>query len=223
MIHQPVQHNPKRINIYPAVIFLTFIHLRRHIRVSTFLGKSAHGSLKFTCNSEISKLKIAKSGYKNILRLDIPVNDLKFPAIFQCLTQIHSQLYYLFLSKLLFRTVIHKTCQIFHPYGNLPSNDIQIFHNLKIFYRDNVRVSSKVFHGTDFLNTFLNQILKILSCGLLIPCFRTYAVQLALASRYIDDLDSRIERFSTFCSLCLIHLSKRAFADFLYDFPFRPC
>ena len=29
MIHQPVQHNPKRINIYPAVIFLTFIHLRR--------------------------------------------------------------------------------------------------------------------------------------------------------------------------------------------------
>ena len=30
---------------------------------------------------------------------------------------------------------------------------------------DNVRVSSKVFHGTDFLNTFLNQILKILSCG----------------------------------------------------------
>ena len=68
----------------------------------------------------------------------------------------------------------------------------------------------------------LNEV-EILSCGLLIPCFRTYAVQLALASGYIDDLDSRIERFSTFCSLCLIHLSKRAFADFLYDFPFRPC
>mgnify|MGYP006877017016 CR=1 FL=1 len=93
MIHQPVQHNPKRINTLPAVIFLTFIHLRRHIRVSTFTWK-IRSWLRSSSRAipKSPKLKNRQIWIKNILRLDIPVNDLKFPAIFQCLTQIHSQL-----------------------------------------------------------------------------------------------------------------------------------
>ena len=223
MVHQSVQYNSKGINIYSAVIFLTLIHLRCHIRIGTFLGKSTHGSLKLTCNSEISQLKISESGYKNILRFNIPVNNLKFSTVFQCFAQIHPQLYYFFLGKLLFRTVIHETCKIFHPYGDFPANGIQILHYLKVLYRDNVGVSSEIFHGTDFLNTFLHQILEILSCGMIISCLRAHTVQFTLTSGDINNFDSRIERFSTFCSLCLIYLAKRAFADFLYNLPFRPC
>ena len=76
MVHQFIEHNSQRIDIYSAVIFLTFIHLRCHIRIGTFFGKSAHGAFQLSGNSKISQFEIPESGYKNILRFDISVNNL---------------------------------------------------------------------------------------------------------------------------------------------------
>ena len=83
MIHQFIQHQAKRIDIHSAVVLFSPVHLRCHIGIGSLFGKGTHGFFQLSGDSKVSQLEIPESGYKNILGLDIPVNNVKLPAVFQ--------------------------------------------------------------------------------------------------------------------------------------------
>ena len=222
MITKFIQHNPKGINIHAAVILLTPVHLRCHVRIRSFLGKGTQRPVQLTRNSEISQFKFPKSGYKDIFRLNIPMNDIHLSAIFQSFAKVDAQLDHFFFTKLLPFTIFQKSRQILHADINIPPNIIQIFHYFIIFNSHYMGITPKVFHNIDFLNTIFHQILKIFFDRLVASQFGLYTLQFTAARRNRDNLDCGIKCFITVHALCFIHFSKRSFADLFNNFPFRP-
>ena len=151
MISQLIKNDPERINIRPAVVFFSLIHLRRHIGKSTLLRKAGCTAVQFPGNTEIPQLEFPESGYKNILRLDISVDDILLLAVFQSPAEISTKLNDVFLCQLPSLAEFQKTGKILHPYINIPSDIIQVLHHLVVLYRNHMRIPPEIFHGTDFL------------------------------------------------------------------------
>lgn len=73
----------------------------------------------------------------------------------------HTQLHHFFFCEIFSRIIFHEACEIFHADKNIPSDLVQIFHHLVIFYRYNMGISPEILHGAYFLNALLHQIFKI--------------------------------------------------------------
>ena len=90
-VQQPVKHQPKGINVHRGVVRLPFIDLRGHIGFGPCFGHAA-GFVRCPGDAEIPQLKVPHFGDENILRLDVPVDDVELLAQFQGIAKVDAQL-----------------------------------------------------------------------------------------------------------------------------------
>ena len=83
-VEQLVEHEAERVNIDgPVVAALRKHDLGRHVVRRALPGKAGGGAAQAPCYTEISQLIVAGLTDKNVLGLDIAVNNILFPADFQ--------------------------------------------------------------------------------------------------------------------------------------------
>ena len=222
MVHQPVQDNAQRIEIRPAIVGLSPVHLRRHVAVRSFFRQGAYRLFHLSGDTEISQLEITEPGNKDILRFYITVYDIQPAAVLQGLAEVDPKPDDLLLGETSFRTVIRKGGKVFHPNENIPADLIQIFGYLEILYGNNMGISAEIFHGADFLDAVFHERFEIFSGRFFVSGLGTYALQFFPAGRNRYDLDGRVKGMAMLCPFCLIHRTRRPFSGLFYDLPFRP-
>ena len=89
-VQQPVKHQPQGINVHRGVVRLPFVDLRSHIGFGARFGHAA-GSVRCPGDAEVPQLKVPHFGNENILRLDVPVDDVELLAQFQGIAQVDAQ------------------------------------------------------------------------------------------------------------------------------------
>ena len=222
MIPQLVQNDTERIDIRPAVVFFSLIHLRSHVGKSPLLRQAGCAAVQFPCYPEISQLEFSESGNKNVLRLDVSVDDILLLTVFKGAAEIDPQPQHILLCQLSSLAKFKKTGEIFHPDIDIPSDIVQILHHFIIFHGHNMGIPPEIFHGADFLNTVVHKTVEVFPHRTVVMEFRAGAVQLALAGGYGNDLYRRVKSLALLCSSGLINLAERTFSDLLDNFPFRP-
>ena len=92
LVQQPVQHQAQGVNISRTAIGLVIIHFRRHVLICTDLS-TTHGLFHGFGNAKIAQLIISIIRNKNVLRFDIPVDNLMLFAQFKSCAQILRNFY----------------------------------------------------------------------------------------------------------------------------------
>ena len=148
-----MHHQSQRIDIYAGIIRLGAVNLWRHIAIGTCLG-GLSCLLSHSGNAEISQLEVTIAANKDILRFDIPVNDLIFLTELQSLANVDAEANYNILSDLvclkISPIVIRQRCQKLHTNQDVPARILLMSLHAVILIAHNVAVSLHLRHELEF-------------------------------------------------------------------------
>ena len=100
VIEQSVHDNTQGIKIHAEAVRLSLVDFRRHIAGSTCAGHARHGLFHCLGNAEITEFEISGIRHKNVVRLDISVDNIVLLASLQSLAQVNAHFYHFFFEKL---------------------------------------------------------------------------------------------------------------------------
>ena len=199
------------------------IDFRRHIIRRSLPGQASRHPFQGSRHAEIAQLETSVLVEENIVRFDIPVDNVPLSADFQRRADIRSQPDDFVLPKAaFFRRVADKGLQQLHPDQDIPYHFVFRLIDPVILNRDDVRVSPDRGHQLDLRRVILHNSLIILP-GLLLPeSFGVKRFHLALVPRDFRHLDGGIGRACQVLPDCFVYDAESTCADPVGYFPFRP-
>ena len=166
LIQQPVQHKAERILVDLRVVASVLIDLRRHIGIRARLCRPRR-MVGHAGDTEIAELKIAVPIDKNILRLDIPVDDFLSLTKLQRPAQIDADFDHRRLidggSREICAVVIRQRSQQLHADQDIPARIMVVLHDLVILIADDMAVALHVGKQKEFSRNIVH--LRFEICG----------------------------------------------------------
>ena len=220
LIEHPIQHQAQRINIRRSAVFPMVIYLRCLETGSADRG-TRRCKLRNLGNTKVTQFDGAILCHQNIIRFNIPMDNIVVFTGDQCITNLHTHIDHLLLGDV-FAQIPVQRCQQFHSNADLPTKSIGIRIDLNIVALDNVGISPQPLHHLIFLDNLITLLFIAL-------CNTGNAVVVALQHfnfRYIrrnaNQLQCRFLLMGTKRSMYLIDLSISPSADPAHLFPAIP-
>ena len=142
------------------VVIFSVKNLRRHIVFRSFFGEIRRRLVADPRDTKIADLKIAVIIDKNIVRLDIPVNDAFALKELQRLHQLPAHPQDIRLRNRMLLYISLNRHQKLHPDQNIPLNLILIPDYLIIFAVYDMREALHIRHDLDLICQIIDHILK---------------------------------------------------------------
>ena len=150
------------------------------------------------------------------------MNDVIVLTEFQRAADVNADLRSLLLSEPALRDHIRQAGQIFHADEDVPADLVFLLDDLEIFDLHDVGCSTKIHHHRDLTLAVFDKLPEVSLRRRVASVLRHDRLDLAVALRDPDHLDSGIECFRSDSSADFINMTVRTGADFLFDGPVRP-
>ena len=138
-VHHPVQDHAQRVNVRLRAVVPAVGDLGSHVAHSA-CHSSGGGLLGYLGNTEIAQLEFAPVGDQNVLRLDVPVDDMMLLTGEQRIAEAKTQLqdgHFLIIGA---QDMLQGLQQL-HADINIPANAVRVLHALHIVTGDHVPAS----------------------------------------------------------------------------------
>ena len=96
-----VHDQAKGIDVRRRPVGRALVDLRRHVGIGPLAGQTDPGLLNDPGDPKVAQLVCSARGNEDVLRFDIPVDDIELPAVFQGFAQVYAK-----LEHVLFRQVM---------------------------------------------------------------------------------------------------------------------
>ena len=191
LIQQPVQHKAERILVDLRVVASVLIDLRRHIGIRARLCRPRR-MVGHAGDTEIAELKIAVPIDKNILRLDIPVDDFLSLTKLQRPAQIDADFDHRRLidggSREICAVVIRQRSQQLHADQDIPARIMVVLHDLVILIADDMAVALHVGKQKEFSRNIVHLRFEICGNALVIQSVIAEGFDIRFVFRHGDHL-----------------------------------
>ena len=220
LIQQPVQYQTQGVNIRTDTVGLIVVHFRCHVLVSTDLG-AAGGLFDGLGDAEVTQLEVSVGRNKDVLGLDIPVDDVIFFAQDQSVADIPGNADNGIVGDLLGKHLGQRGQQL-HLDIDIPTNAVLMLHIAHIITADDVGAAVHFAHQGVFRDDALQMIPEGAGDAFVIVAFAVHFFDIAVVLGDGDDLQCGGLHFSQHFTADLVDSAVAAPADKSYGFPTGP-
>ena len=220
VVQQPVEHYAQRVDVHAEAVLASPVDLRSHVAVRTLLGQTGHGALNGPGNAEVPQLEIPVVGDEDILRLDVPVDDVVFLAQLQRPAHVDAQADDIPAAEGVIVGVLKQRSEQLHPDKNIPAHAVAVGDDFMILAADHVGGPLDPAHQGEFPNNVLHHAVKIPVDALVIHALLPGGFQLRLALGHGDHLQRGAVHLSEVLPPDLVHRAEAALADLPFNAPF---
>ena len=220
LVHGPVQHQAQGIQVRGGAVGSVQVHLRCHIFVSTDL-RAADGFIRNLRHTEITQLIVTGFGHENILRLDIPMDNILIFTQDQGIAQVDAHTDHLLLVIPLAELAGQRSQQ-FHFDEHIPADAVIMLDIAHIVTVDHIGMALQIQHHSVFPDDLLQITLEVGSDALIIIAVTAQLLDLLHALGDTDHLQSRGFDPAVEIPPDLVHRTETALTDFPDDFPPGP-
>ena len=217
-----MQNKCQGVNIRPCICSLHGKCLRCHVGNGALEGHNPAGLWHTPGDTEITQFEKASVIDKNILRLDITVDDTLPMQNHESLCYIRSHFQNQFFRQWMANHVVGHGSQQLHADQDIPADLALMLIDQIILIRYDIGIADEFLHDSDFIADVIDLPCQKFLCSFRLHPFRAQLHQVRRTGRDMNDLQSRFFQMNTVLTMNLIDSSETTGTNLSDDFPSRP-
>ena len=228
VVQQHVQNNAQRVNIQLCdgidirLVDGVVVDLRRHIVIGADACKLGGHALHGPGDAKVPQLEIAPLSNEDVLRLNVPVDDVLFPADDQRRANVDAQFDDLLIGKALVGDILEQRGEQLHADEDGPAGNLRLRDHMVVLDGNDVGIALDRLHQANLFSQRSHLVFQIAGDRIPVQALRPQAAQLGGVLGNRDDLDRGLCLPDDIPALDPIHLAVGAGAQVLNDPPVRP-
>ena len=219
LVQQPVEDDAQGVDVHAKAVLGPPVDLGGHIAVGPLLGQPGGGLFNGSGDAEVPQLEVPVVGHEDVLRLDVPVDDIVLLAELQSPAQVDAQADNVPPGKGVLIGVRQQRVEQFHPDQDVPADPLRMADHRVVLVTHHVGRPLEPGHNGELPDDILHHAVEILFRLGLGHALLQHGLQLLPALGDRDHLQRRPVNFPEILALDLIDGAEAAPPDLPCNHP----